>query len=134
MKELTLKRINGEGNEHGTFGVLLDGKIPFAVTLEPPWKDNQVNVSCILDGEFACRRVMSPKYGSTFEVADVFGRSHILFHWGNTERNTQGCILVGEEYGELSGKPSILSSKRGFNEFLQRLGGSDEFKLTIVVE
>ena len=48
MKTLTIKRI--AEIEDGTFGVILDGDTPFAVTLERNWLDNQANVSCIPAG------------------------------------------------------------------------------------
>ena len=69
--------------EHATFGVLLDDHmVPFAATLEEAWVRNTPNISCIPPGMYTCRRVDSPKFGDTFEVADVPGRSHILFHKG----------------------------------------------------
>ena len=38
----------------------------------------------------------SPKFGAdTIWVLDVPGYEYILFHAGNTEKNTEGCILVG---------------------------------------
>lgn len=118
----------------GTTGVLaVKDCFPFCLTLEPPWKDNQKNISCIPADTYFCNRVRSPKYGITFEVTLVENREHILFHWGNRVRNTKGCILLGEEYGYLDGHPAILSSKRAFNEFMRKLEGEDEFALVIEV-
>lgn len=116
----------------GTFGTLkIKGEPPFCLTLEPPWKDNQKNISCIPADTYFCRRVKSPKFGNTFEVVPVEGREDILFHWGNRVSNTKGCILLGEEYGYLAGHPAILSSKKGFNEFMMKLEGEKEFTLII---
>ena len=94
---LTLKRITSTA--YGTFGVLIHGEEQFAVTLECPWKDNQVNTSCIPAGVYFCVRVQSPRFGDTFEITDVKGRTHILFHAGNIASNTRGCILIGEKFG-----------------------------------
>lgn len=80
-KTITLKRITADG----TFGVLLDGAVPFALTLEREWLDNRLEVSCIPDGGYSCRRVNSPRFGGTFEVTGVPGWTYILFHSGNTE-------------------------------------------------
>ena len=127
----TLKRI--AHREDGTFGVLLDGDAPFALTLERPWLDNAVGKSCIPTGIYLCLRVQSPKFGNTFEVTNVFGRSHILFHKGNIDDDTHGCILIGEEYTPWSdGSVSIARSGYGFTEFLDRLENRDQFGLTIV--
>ena len=85
----------------GTFGVLrLDGKV-FCVTLELPDLDNEANISCIPAGAYTCRRVDSPAFGRTFEISDVPGRSHILFHAGNVADDTQGCVLLGRYFGLL---------------------------------
>ena len=64
-------------------------------TLENPWLDNAPNISCIPVGSYVCKRVISPKYGETFEITGVDGRTHILFHEGNYPSNTMGCVLLG---------------------------------------
>ena len=46
--ELKLKRVSD--NEDATFGVLINGNTPFAVTLEPSWEDNRKGISCIPSG------------------------------------------------------------------------------------
>ncbi len=132
MRNFTLKRIASDGNR--TFGVLIDNAVPFAVTLEDAWKSNEQNVSCIPAGTYLCTRIDSPRFGKTFEVRDVEGRDHILFHCGNTEEDTHGCILVGEEFGTLgsSAAPAILRSRAGFQEFMKRLERDTEFLLCIL--
>jgi hypothetical protein len=130
MKTLTLKRISEI--EDGMFGVLLDGKIPFAVTLERNWFNNQSNVSCIPAGSYRCVRRLYHKHGYwTFEVTGVPGRTSILIHSGNTEDDSMGCVLIGESFGALKSKVAILQSKEGFLEFMERLKGQDEFLLII---
>ena len=115
----------------GTFGVLIDNDIPFAVTLERPWVNNERNKSCILPGTYVCKRVDSPRFGDTFEVCDVPGRSHILFHKGNIDDDTHGCILVGEQFEALGDKIAILSSAKAFKEFKMRTQDIDEFSLIL---
>ena len=127
--ELKLKRV--ADNEDATFGVLINGNIPFAVTLEPAWEDNKKGISCIPSGPYSCKRVKSPKFGDTFEILDVEERTHILFHKGNSERNTQGCVLIAEEFCRLNGKAAVLASGRGFTEFMSILKEIDEFDLII---
>ena len=130
MKTLTIKRISEI--EDGTFGVILDGDTPFAVTLERNWLDNQANVSCIPAGTYHCVKRLYHKHGYwTFEVMGVPGRTSILLHSGNTEDDSMGCILIGESFGVLKEKTAILSSKEGFREFMERLKGQDEFVLVI---
>jgi hypothetical protein len=126
---LTLVRI--AQSYQGTFGVLRDGAIPFAVTLEEPWIDNHPMISCIPTGRYLCERVQSPKFGETFEVMHVPERSHILFHKGNTTDDTMGCILVAEEFAGNAAGPMIASSKRGYDELMAKLVGHESFDLEI---
>lgn len=119
-------------SEHGTFGVLVDEQIPFAVTLELPWRDNNPFTSCIPSGTYTCVRQHSPKFGETFEVTGVPDREHILFHRGNAIPDTSGCILVAEEFTVLNGQPAIGRSAPGFDEFLRKLDGRPSFQLTII--
>ncbi|MCD6379149.1 hypothetical protein J7M07_01725 [bacterium] len=118
----------------GMFGVLLYQGVPFALTLEREWKNNQKNISCIPPGGYKCQRIKSHKFGDTFEVMDVLGRSHILFHKGNLQDDSHGCILIGEQYGNLYGKPGVLASRKGFSEFMNKLKNVDSFQLTIMEE
>ena len=98
-------------------------------TLENPWLDNEPYISCIPKGSHTCKRVDSPRYGNTFQVIDVLGRTHILFHWGNWEKNTLGCVLVGCHN---NGKDMILQSRKGFGRFMRHTEDVDEFLLCIV--
>lgn len=127
---LDLLRVGQSGR--GTFGVIRFGAVPFVLTLERPWQDNQQNVSCIPAGRYRCERIRSPKFGWTFEVKNVPNRSHVLFHSGNTLEDTHGCILVGEEFSGTWDKPTLASSQRGFLEFLNLLDGVNVFELNVL--
>lgn len=133
---IDLKRISYRSD--GTFGVLLftkdlfTDKLPFAVTLERPWLNNTIGKSCIPTGDYICKRVMSPKFGNTFQVMDVPGRSHILFHKGNIDDDTEGCILIGEEYSIWDdGSVSIGRSGHAYTEFMDLLATVEEFGFRI---
>lgn len=136
MKYMDLLRVALRND--GTFGVLLDkgedpmsvGE-PFAVTCEEVWQNNQPQVSCIPAGVWLCKRVQSPKFGNTFEVTEVPGRSHILFHKGNNTNDTLGCILVAESYERIGGVLSVAQSGKGYDEFMIRLADTDKFMLSI---
>src|SRR5438105_1529429 len=113
------------------FGIFLDGQVPFAVTVERPWLNNQNSISCIPFGTYICKRVVSPKFGITFEVTNVPSRSEILIHKGNVDLDSHGCIVVGEYFGTLNNTNAVIASGPAFNEFLRRTTGLDEFQLTI---
>nr|WP_321513145.1 DUF5675 family protein [uncultured Pseudodesulfovibrio sp.] len=101
-------------------------------TLENPWLDNARNISCIPAGEYVCRRVISPKYGETFEITFVPGRTHILFHWGNYPDNTEGCVLLGSS--RAVDVPAVWSSKAAHAEFMETTRDVEEFTLSIYEE
>lgn len=129
---ITLTLIRVGQSDRGTFGVLRQGQVPFVLTMELPWKNNLPNESCIPTGHYICRRVRSPKFGDTFEVTQVPNRSHILFHRGNDLEDTLGCTMIGEEFSGTFDKPIIVSSERGFVEFMALLREHMAFNLDIV--
>jgi len=131
--ELCINRVSTH-DVIGTFGTLKwdEDSAPFALCCEDPWLDNKAWVSCIPAGRYLARRVDSPRFGDTFEITKVEGRTNILFHKGNTHLNTNGCVLVGEQFLFLGGIPAIGSSMSGYREFMRRLEGSDSFNVRIV--
>lgn len=126
---LDLLRV-GQSNR-GTFGVIRHDQVPFVLTLERPWEGNETDVSCIPAGRYKCRRVRSMRFGNTYEVCDVPGRTNVLFHKGNFIYETKGCILIGEEFSGTWDRPFVASSERGFLEFTKLLADIPEFDLVI---
>ena len=73
--------------------------------------DNQRNISCIPRGEYKVR-LRLPRESATRDylhllVEDVENRSYILFHIGNTPKDTKGCVLVG-----LGSQQDVVSNSR----------------------
>lgn len=99
----------------GTFGILSLKNRPLCVTCENPWKDNLPRESCIPPGTYQCKAFNGVRYKNVWEVTNVPGRSAILFHHGNTIRDTEGCILVGRGFSTLNGLPSITESVTTLN-------------------
>jgi hypothetical protein len=127
--EVTIKRVLF--TEDGVQGVMIiDDHVCFS-TLEPEWKNNAANISCIPEGQYLCKRIDSPKHGDTFQVMNVPERNYIEIHSGNTEVDTEGCILLGMEPGEVDGKRAILSSKAAFERFMQIMTNIQTFILTV---
>ena len=95
--------IRSGANQHQTIGTgtilnNLGRKIFEFKTLELPFLNNKVGISCIPPGYYKVEKRQSDKFGSHFHIKDVAGRSMILIHIGNYHRNTSGCILVGSEH------------------------------------
>jgi hypothetical protein len=131
-RHLILTRV--QSLEEGTYGILhFVGQAPFALTLERPWAGNEKGHSSIPAGHYRCARVMSPKFGDTFEVTNVPGRSHILFHRGNYVTDTEGCILVGNALADLDGDGvrDLAASAIAWNVFKSMTRGWREFPLSI---
>lgn len=137
MTDFTLLRISNGGQ---TFGVLKHGDTPFALTLERGWRDNRRGESCIPDGVYTARRCRfsaeygyadSPQFGDTFVVENVPNRKSILFHKGNIVDDTHGCIIVGEEFGELNGELAVIASHKGFSEFKKRTSRMASFTFAV---
>ena len=93
-------------------------------TLEDP-------LDLIGPGTYTCTRSHYHRGGyPTFEI-HVSGRSRILFHIGNDLTDTEGCVLVGLERGELNGVPAVLNSTPAFKQFMDSLDGVDLFTLVV---
>jgi len=104
MKQIILSRLFDNGQQTTGYGVLFDGGKTYMYfsTLELSYKGNQKNISCIPKGKYICKVRESEKYGLHLHVQNVPNRSFILFHYGNYNTNTKGCILVGEKFAKLN--------------------------------
>jgi hypothetical protein len=120
-----------ETSADGTFGILRINKKVFAGILEPPDRLNWRNVSSIPAGQYICRRYRSQRFGETFIVVNVPGRSGILFHAGNRVGDTEGCLLVGEHIAKLRGDRAIKNSGVTFAAFMSEMIGFESFHFTI---
>lgn len=123
----------------GIFGKLTcdDGDKFFAYTLEHAYASMIPGESFkakLPEGEYTCERgfhkIGKPgelKTIETFEVKNVPGHSGILFHVGNSNRDSDGCILLGTEilmYG-------LSESRKAFEQFMLDLKGINQFQLRV---
>lgn len=130
-------------SDHGTEGVLIAPCFGFTsgaplYVIELPWRGNASNISCIPDGTYLCRIRESKRFGRTYHVLDVAGRSFILMHAGNWAgdrskgllSNSHGCILLGLKRGVARGQRAVLNSRTAVRRFVEAAGG-EEFQLVI---
>jgi hypothetical protein len=113
MDSVIIRRVSTNLRD-GTFGVMLWRGDPICVTLEETWLDNIPRESCIPAGSYECRKYSGTKYKDVWEVRNVPQRTAILIHWGNTERNTAGCILVGKYFAQFGEQKGIADSVKTF--------------------
>lgn len=134
MKHFTLFRVV---QNNGITGVLVYDNAVVCLTLEPDWNNNKKNKSCIPEGEYICNKVTGANVSTgshkhTFKVENVTGRTSILFHIGNTIKDTAGCILTGETPGLINGRTAVINSGKAFNRFINTAGEDDMFYLHII--
>lgn len=119
-------------SEHGTFGALVsEDFVPFALTLELPWRGNETDVSCIPAGTYRCEPFLSPTKGKVFKLIGVHGRTNVELHSGNVMSDSLGCILVGEAFEPIKGQDGIAYSRDAYAELLT-LTNWQPFDLTII--
>lgn len=129
LPKVTLKRIDDDGVTVGKL-ILPSGNKLF--TIEPPWKRNRQNVSCIPTGIYLCKK---SKYNAggymTFEIMDVEDRTNIKLHKGNFDNDTKGCPLINDMIGADHDKLRGVSSGQAFREFWDEMSKFKEFVLEI---
>ena len=115
--------LKGDGGQKGDEGLKGDGGLqPFCDTLEPPRRnllnggkwDKRLKVkgmTAIPEGRYLMRFTYSPKFGKRlFLLMDVPLFDGIRIHSGNSVKDTQGCILVGNntKVGRLENSRAVL--------------------------
>ena len=84
-------------------------------------------------GNYVCKRGLHQLHSgpafSTFEVTGVEGHAGILFHVGNTNKDSEGCILVGDRHAQ---ETYLLGSRNAFEELSERWANLNEFSLTVL--
>ena len=116
-------------SKDGVFGELTDesGKL-VAVTLEHAY-DLMPKVPA---GTYACKRgphrLASMEHDfTTFEIEGVPDHSKILFHVGNYNHDSQGCVLLGHQRVD----KMVTESKLAFARFMELQTGVNTFHLIV---
>jgi hypothetical protein len=89
-------------------------------TLELPFRNNEKSKSCILSAFYTVEPRTSPKYGKHLIVNGTTPRELILMHHGNYPRDTEGCILVGADFGDIDkdGRLEVTASKTAMKKLV----------------
>ena len=99
LATINLLIIRDTFTEDSTVGELFLNGERMCDTLENPYINNERSISCIPEGEYKVR-LRTARESATRDylhllVKDVPNRDWILFHRGNSAKDTSGCILVG---------------------------------------
>ena len=133
MKLFTLYRVASGPN--GCLGVMVHDNEPLCVTLEATYVNDAGEwYTKIPQGSHVAQRAMFNKGG--YETYEIFvpGHDELKIHIGNYRRQTDGCILVGERFGDLEirSKPWIQHSASAFWRFMGLANKAEVIKLVIV--
>jgi hypothetical protein len=134
--DLILTRTRYESD--GVFGVLSDnsGNI-VGVTLEHAYPSADLWTAKIPLGSYVCVRGEHQLAGmaapfTTFEITGIAGHSGILFHCGNFDADSEGCILLGQSVtNSTQGQSMITNSRVIFAKFMALETDCDAFNLTV---
>lgn len=120
--DVSLGRVYGP---ESTLGFLFGDGFTYC-TLELPWKNNEVSVSCIPEGVYQCEWINSPNLGWCYAVNNVYGRTVIRIHSGNYTSQIEGCILVGASHADINGdgKLDVTSSRNTLDALYSKLGNT----------
>ena len=125
---INLLLIRDTFSENSTLGELFLNGERMCDTLELPYKDNQRNISCIPAGKYKVRLRLARESATRdylhLLVKDVPNRDYILFHIGNKNSDTKGCILVGLGSQQDFVSNSVLAMDLLIKEILN-LGGTN---------
>lgn len=102
--------------------VYVDGKL-FCYAIEDEKRDVKVKGETrIPDGIYELGTRWSPKFSSTYNhdmiwVKNVPNFEFILIHWGNTDDDTDGCLILGDKIGVVKGQEAVLNSRATYVKF-----------------
>jgi hypothetical protein len=126
----------------GIFSELYQDATLFCVTLEHSYKEPGMDGKWLpkiaRGATYTCKRGMHSlehynggKEFETFEVTGVEGHSGLLFHPGNVNANSIGCVLPGRELRQDPAGWWITRSQDAFSTLMSALEGVDEFELEV---
>lgn len=130
IREIVLERTYFINSVNGSLSV--DGEY-ICKTIELPWKQNALRVSCIPEGRYRVLDRFSAKFGRHFHIVDVPNRSFILIHPANNAlKELAGCIApVSILTGEGLGGSSVKAMNRLFNKLFEPVNNAQAIWITI---
>jgi len=124
-------------SEKSTIGILYVNETAFGFTLEDTRRSPCEKIpgqTCIPAGTYEVALSHSPRFKRAMPtLLNVPGFTHILIHWGNTPKDTAGCILLGSYY-DFSLPNFIGHSKVLFEEFFCKLVEAEDNEEKIFIE
>lgn len=129
--------VRNQWRADGIFSVIYDEFNEFVChTLEHSYAEPPSFFAKIPLGVYTCKRgehdlAHSPKSFETFEITGVPGHSGLIYHVGNFNNDSNGCILVGLNVGTINEQLVLTNSKAAFAKLMALQVNCDEFILTV---
>ena len=113
------------GKDHTLGKITIDG-FPYGYTMEDEIREVKVKgETAIPKGTYKVITRYSPRFKRNLPwLLDVPGFEYILIHSGNTDKDTEGCILVGKSTGYINQKRAVLDSRKAFDLIYDRINGA----------
>lgn len=117
-----------------------DDGTPMCVTLEHAFQfpDTPAGLwePVIKKGSYICLRGFHRLEGmtedfETFEVTGIVGHTGVIFHWGNWNKDSKACILVGESMIDSPAGKMVTNSRAMFHKFMGGQTDVDRFQFTV---
>lgn len=129
---MTLTLTRKDFREDGIFSELTDEKgKSLAITLEHSY-DNKPK---LYDGTFNCVKGIHRLHNNvpfeTFEITGVKGHTGILFHVGNYNDDSDGCVLVGTDVKDPGEIRMVTHSLIAFSKFMGLVEKLSSFTLIV---
>lgn len=130
---MVLRLIRNVFESDGVLGILLneDG-VQLATTLEHSYNGRPK----LPPGAYRCERGIhslhsNPTPFETFEILNVPNCTGILFHVGNWNDDSNGCVLLGRLSISSEKGSMIVGSRKTFERFLTELSDVSDFQLLV---
>jgi hypothetical protein len=139
--DLTLKR--EENRADGIFSTCTDADgNTVAHCLEHSYDDGNGGwMPKLANGTYTCQRGPHRLHGMTadfitFEITNVpdfqgASVTGILYHWGNYNADSEGCVLVGEGIAQSTKGQMVTASKVAWQALMDLQVGLDTFQVTV---
>jgi hypothetical protein len=136
---MKLRLVRQDFQHDGIFGTLYDDSAgAVCVTLEHAYPSERGDGSYLpklQNGVYKCVRGTHRLHDlvpfETFEIEGVPGHDNILFHAGNLNDDSDGCVLVGEKIEQFPKAWGITASRITFKKFMELLTNVNSFTLTV---
>jgi len=125
----------------GIFGELEEDGELVAYTLEHAFEDGTTWNPILPAGKYTLQYGPHQlEHGPPFmtyefpKVTSWDGNKHtqILFHAGNFNSDSKGCVLLGTQIGTLYGRPALISSTVAFEKFITRCAHATTIEVEVV--